>query len=224
MQQIPLHFQTSTDYSRQAYCTDETQPHNPLEIVLNPLLWGNSVLYIYGESDAGKTHLAHIYADVFHVPFCDGGNINDADTSRLVQSGCVLDNVHMSPEETLFYVLNGCAENGTKCVVTSPIAPCDLGGFAPDIISRLQGGMHLFVPPPTDVLLRAVLLKHLRDRSLHLSEDIVAYIIPRLHRTYAYVQYFVSQLDEQSLVQKYPITIPFVRQVLGAMDTPMLDV
>jgi chromosomal replication initiation ATPase DnaA len=67
---------------------------------------------------------------------------------------------------------------------------------------------------PDDALLAAVMVKQFADRQLQVSEDVVAFLMPRIERSFAAVGSLVAALDGLALAQHRKITVPLARQVL----------
>ncbi len=222
MTQLPLDFAVVYDYSIESYFVDPAVVLNPLDILLKPHLWGDNTLLVCGTKAAGKTHLAHIYAQKHSIPVLQGANT----TLNHVQDKtyCVIDNVDTMCEQTLFHALNTCKQNQTKCVLTSTHPIQTIPFKTPDVISRLQQAMLISLKNPSDIVLHHILLKTLNDYNIFLTSEVVSYIIPRLHRSYEAVQSFVKTLNTKSLSEKTTVTIPFVREILDALDSPKFDI
>ena len=75
------------------------------------------------------------------------------------------------------------------------------------------------VAPPDDALLGALLVKLFSDRQLSVGEDVVAYLLPRLERSFEAARRVVARLDRAALAGQRPITVPLARQVM-ASDAP----
>ncbi len=222
MAQIPLDFAFDTDYSLDSYFVDKNMVPNPLHMILNPQLWGDNLLLVCGKTASGKTHLAHIYATYYKIPIWDGATMTMNDLSHMVY--CVIDNVDNMCEETLFHMLNHIKQVYIKCMLTSTCAIQGMPFTTPDVISRLQQAMLLPLKKPSDMVLQNILLKTLRDYGLFLHTDVVSYIIPRLHRSYASVQEFINILNTKSLSEKNNATIPFVKKILDDLNAPQFKI
>ena len=224
MTQMPLPFEVYPDYSMGAYFVDKAITPHPLDILLQCQFWEGQTLVLCGQTASGKTHLAHIFARTFSVPFFEGADMRMGMLANIAQTGCVIDNMPNMDEETLFHLLNTVRENTVKCLMTSGLALHDLPFLTPDVHSRLQHAMLITLKNPTDAVLQNMLLKLLDDRKLSVETDVVSYIIPRLHRSYESVQQLVDTLDSHSLSEKSNITIPLVRKIMDTIQMPELQI
>ena len=68
--------------------------------------------------------------------------------------------------------------------------------------------------PPDDALLAAVLLKLAGDRQLLLGDDVVAWLVSRVERSFAAAGAVVAALDRAGLAAKRRVTIPLAREAL----------
>jgi chromosomal replication initiation ATPase DnaA len=68
-------------------------------------------------------------------------------------------------------------------------------------------------------LLQKTLAAHFAARGLHVAPEVLAYLYPRMNRSFQAVCDVVDQLDQASLSYQKEISIPFVRKVLGCALT-----
>jgi chromosomal replication initiation ATPase DnaA len=71
------------------------------------------------------------------------------------------------------------------------------------------------VEPPDDALIGAVLLKLFADRQLAIGEDVVAFLLRHMERSFAAARRVVDRLDHAGLAEQRPITVPLARAVLA---------
>jgi chromosomal replication initiation ATPase DnaA len=72
---------------------------------------------------------------------------------------------------------------------------------------------------PDDALLQKTLSAHFSARGLHVGPEVLAYLYPRMNRSFQAVCDVVDRLDQASLSYQKEISIPFVRKVLGYAPT-----
>ena len=70
------------------------------------------------------------------------------------------------------------------------------------------------IDPPDDMLLSAMLMKMFHDRQLSIKAEVIAYIIPRIERSYSAVRELVEKADRAALSKKQDVTIPIVSKLL----------
>jgi chromosomal replication initiation ATPase DnaA len=68
---------------------------------------------------------------------------------------------------------------------------------------------------PDDDLLKALIIKHADDHQIVIPEDVLRFILMRMERSFTVAQEVVRQLAILSLRDHRPISIPFVKDVLG---------
>ena len=85
----------------------------------------------------------------------------------------------------------------------------------PDLASRLRAAPSVEIESPDEISLQAILVKLFYDRQLNVEPGVVAYILPRIERSFESVQNLVRKIDESSLSEKRSVTVPLVRGVLG---------
>jgi chromosomal replication initiation ATPase DnaA len=170
--------------------------------------WPYPCLIIIGEHGSGKTHLLSIWKDI----------ARDGDTAIDDLDLIIGDN---EKEIEVFHLFNQAKENNNFLLITlSDPQSLDLIAL-PDLKSRLKASPIVHITAPDDEALQAVLVKSFHDRQLKIEPDVVAYILPRIERSFLAVHQLVSELDRQALSMKRPVTIPLVREILS--DPKLFD-
>lgn len=172
--------------------------------------WPHHALYLQGEYGAGKTHLAHIWQQKSNAVFLS------PDAAEMPTQPIIIDDVESWKDTTrLFHVLNHCMLQSQPLLIIAQSAPDKLPITLPDVLSRLKLMPQIAIEPPDDVLMEAVLYKQLSDRQLKITPDVIAYLMPRLSRSFSAITEVVAQLDNASLSAQRMLTIPFIRQTMG---------
>jgi len=73
------------------------------------------------------------------------------------------------------------------------------------------------IAPPDDSLLAALLVKQFQDRQLRIGEEVIAYLVPRMERSFEAVSRIVAAIDAMALERLRPVTVPLARDVLDQM-------
>ena len=141
--------------------------------------WPGRALGLFGPSQCGKTHLAHVFQAYADASFADV-------TSSLwpmdaVGSGAlIIEGADLVDEHTLLHVMNFQREQGGTLLMTADLAPAQWGTDLADLASRLSALPAVGIAPPDDALLAGVLVKHFNDRQLAVSPNVVRYVAARI--------------------------------------------
>ena len=189
--------------------------------------WPQNKLVLTGPNGSGKSHLAAIWAGLCGATVLQAGDLCNAQPTTLVDNPLCVEDIHKISGDTvaeaaLFHIFNLAQENGTPLLMTGCGSVGQWGITLPDLASRLQGSNTVALPPPDDILLSAVLLKHFADHQLRVEPGLVAYILVRIERSFAAAQKLVTSLDRQALRDKRPISMKMARQILEAMEQEAL--
>jgi chromosomal replication initiation ATPase DnaA len=120
----------------------------------------------------------------------------------------------------LLHVYNLVVERKGHVLLTARAAPAHLDLPLADLRSRLNALPAVAIGPPDDSLIEAVLVKHFADRRLQVAPDVVAYLVPRLERSFDAVRRAAAALDTASLARRRAVTIALVREVLREEPSP----
>ena len=186
--------------------------------------WPGSALVLHGATGCGKTHLAHVWRAASGATLTTGPALAAADPPGLlagVRAVAVDDADRLSgavAEETLLHLINLVAESGCFLLLTGASAPARWPFALPDLTSRLRAMPAVAVGAPDDALLSAVLVKLFADRQLAASAEVVAYVVPRMERSFAAARRLVGALDAASLSRRQAVTVPLARAVLEGIE------
>lgn len=170
--------------------------------------WPAHALLLYGPEGSGKTHLAHIWA-------AKANAISSASAESL-SANAVVENIdRRTDQQQLFHLLNTAKEQGLYLLLTSSVAPKQLPFTLPDLTSRILALPAIAITAPDDAALYGALCKQLADRQLKVDEDVIAYLLPRMERSFAKLSQLIDTLDRASLEEKKSLTIPFLKKTLG---------
>lgn len=182
--------------------------------------WAGGRLLLVGPKGSGKTHLAHIWAEMAQAMWIDPADLPARLPYIAPQACIILDNAHLvtgAAEEALFHLYTRLAPQG-RLLLTAPTAPRDWGLALPDLLSRLQAMPIARLDPPDDDLLAGVLLKLFTDRQITAEARLIPYLLPRMERSIAAAQALVAALDARSLATHRPVTRVLAAEVLDSAD------
>lgn len=186
------------------------------------------VLYLYGASGSGKSHLLFAcmrlaketggkssyqsLADSYVAPEM----LSLIDPGHLV---CI-DNINawsgsVEKERALFTLFEQIKHAGGQLVVSAS-QPADVSGFIiPDLISRLSSGLIYPLAPLTDDQILSALKLRAEQRGLSVTLEVLRYLVSRATRNTAELFQILDQIDRASLAEQRRVTIPFIQQLLS---------
>ncbi len=153
----------------------------------------DAVLYLWGESGSGKSHL---------LTACAGPNVVD-DVEKLNETSQI----------ALFSAINEARQSGGKVLAAGNAPPAQLP-LREDLKSRLAWGLVYQVKLLTDEERSVFLRGEAERRGLHLPDEVIAYLLTRMRRDTRSLTAVLDRLDRASLEQKRPITLPLLRETL----------
>lgn len=181
--------------------------------------WAGRKLALTGPRGAGKTHLAHVWASMSGARIISATSLADADIPTLAQTPLAIEDVpdiagDADAETALFHLHNLTLAEGHSLLLTgtAPVAQWNLD--LPDLTSRVRAAGAAALEAPDDTLLSALLAKLLADRQLTPKPDVIAYLLPRMDRSFAAAGKLVAALDAASLARKRPVTRSLAAEVL----------
>lgn len=152
-------------------------------------------IYFWGESGSGKSHL---------LSACKAIGIRVADDVHLLDNVAQID---------LFNTYNQLKEAGETLITAGLHAPTQMG-LRDDLATRLAWGLVYQLHPLTDQEKAAALQNHARERGMKLPDEVVDYCLRYLRRDLPTLMAVLDALDEWSLTEKKPVTVPMLKKLL----------
>ncbi len=164
-----------------------------------------------GPRGSGKSHLGHIWAS--HAA---ARQITAIRNPGLEKGNLLLEDIdQIRDERALLHLLNFTKENSKSLLLTSSLPAEQLPFTLPDLTSRLRALPVASLGQPDDEALAFAMRKQFADRQVKVDEEVIAYLLPRMERSFAQVRELVEQrLDQVALAEKKNLTIPFVKRLL----------
>lgn len=183
--------------------------------------WPGGKLVLAGPAGAGKTHLAHIWAEAADARLIAARDLPGSDLRALGPRVVVedADSVAGIPaaEEALFHLHNLILPAG-RLLLTAAAPPRDWGLALPDLLSRMQAAALARLDPPDDALLSAVLVKLFADRQVTVPPNLIPYLVQRMERSIAAARSLVARLDARALAEARPVTRALAADLLDSPD------
>jgi len=169
--------------------------------------WQGGRLMVLGPKGAGKTHLAHLWADEVGAVIIAAKDLGGVDLRALGAKVAVEDAHLITPEAevALFHLYNLLSNQG-NLLITARVAPRDWALTLPDLFSRLQTVPIAQLNAPDEALMAAVLIKLFADRQISVPPNLIAYLIPRIDRSIGAARDLVMELDAKALSLGRPVT------------------
>ncbi len=154
-----------------------------------------SFIYIWGTIGSGKTHLLN---------------------AAKAQGAHVADDVHLLNNDAqikLFNTYNQLKESGGRLITSGLHAPTQMD-LRDDLATRLAWGLVYQLHPLTDEEKAQALKTHAKERGMKLPNEVVDYCLRYLRRDLPTLMAVLNALDEWSLTEKKPVTVPMLKKLL----------
>ena len=128
----------------------------------------------------------------------------------------VIDDVErLSPDAqvALFRCFNDQHPRGLRLLLSGDTAPLHLPSRE-DLRTRIGQALIYEVKPLTDVEKASALLYHAAQRGMRVEDHIIDYLLRHGRRDLPSLMAVLDALDQQSLEQKRPVTLPLLREIL----------
>lgn len=187
--------------------------------------WPGPALTLWGPAGSGKTHLVEVWRARTKALSIVAEALTSASVPGLLGAAkaVAVDDADQADEEALLHLYNVLAEQRGHLLLASREPPSRWTIALADLRSRLLAAPAVAIEPPDDALLGAVLVKHFSDRQLRIGEDVIAYLLPRIERSFAAARAIVAALDEAALADQRAVTVRLARDVLNRHQTPDRD-
>ena len=137
--------------------------------------------------------------------------------------GETIDPADAMDETALFHRWNSAQEQGTALLLILDGGDEGDGPWEialPDLRSRLGAALPLEIGAPDDAMMRDLIVSHAERRGLVLPEDALAYVVPRITRSFAAAERFVAVLDRLALERQARPTRNLCRDALESLHGP----
>lgn len=190
-----------------------------------PAITGPRLLYLWGESSSGKTHLLEAAcryvqkrgATARYVPLSMPGIVPAAlDAAEQAFLICLDDVLCVAGdrgwESTLFSCYELADASGARLLVAASAAPAHAGFGMPDLATRFGGGSVYQLRALAEDAKVAALQLRARNRGFDLSTEVGRYVLQRYPRDMVSLFSLLDRIDAAALARQRRITIPFLRE------------
>lgn len=171
-------------------------------------------IYLWGGAGSGKSHLLKAASLATQAPLIStGADIKEAlGDLPLV----IVDDVHLLDADAqigLFDLFNRLRAAGGSLLTSGNAAPQYLN-LRIDLTTRLGWGLVYQLHVLSDADKAQALKHHALQRGMKLPDEVVDYCLRHLRRDLPSLMTVLDALDEWSLTEKRPITLPLLRSLL----------
>ncbi|MEO0916733.1 MAG: chromosomal replication initiator DnaA [Pseudomonadota bacterium] len=186
-----------------------------------PAGWPNRKLVLFGPEGAGKTHLAHVWAERTNALFLTPGKVV-AERVPLIQQPVVLDDampMQRPEQEAVFHLHNHLAAASLPFLLVAQEPPARWNLKLADLQSRMAATDTAKIEAPDDALLSAVIVKQFADRQLIVPPNLVAWLVARMDRSFAAARHMVEALDHAALAEGRAVSRSLAQNVLKELPS-----
>ncbi|WP_412480941.1 DnaA regulatory inactivator Hda [Azonexus sp. IMCC34839] len=166
---------------------------------------------LHGEAGCGKSHLLQasgfVYVDA---------TLNPALSGVTATEPLAVDNVDALDADgqvALFALFNQIKADGGRLLTAAPQPPAHLA-LREDLRTRLGSGLIYRLQALSDEEKAAAVAGLAKERALKLSPEVIAYLLRHVSRDMRTLAMLVVALDQYTLEQKRPVTLPLLREML----------
>jgi DnaA family protein len=201
MQQLPLEISPPPEPAFDNFLAGANAEALARVIALAQGTLPEAIVYLWGEQGSGRSHLLRAAA-------------------RANPSLVIADDVQgldAQAQQALFVAINA-AREGRAAVLAAGSAPPAQLALREDLRTRLAWGLVYQLKPLNDAEKALHMRAEAARRGLELSEEVVGYLLTRLPRDLSSLNSVLDLLDRDSLARQRPLTLPFVREALNAVQ------
>lgn len=181
-----------------------------------PATWPDGKLVLVGPEGAGKTHLAHIWAEQEGARLVQPPDLERLDIGSIDESVAIddADRIESAAEGALLHLHNQVAASGHCLLLTARRAPRYWKVGLPDLRSRMEATDVARIDAPDEALLAAVLMKLFADRQNAVTPSAISWLARHMDRSFAEAQRIVAAIDARALAERRKVTRDLAADVL----------
>lgn len=168
------------------------------------------VIYIWGETGVGKSHLLRAWAAATGAP-PPRHPLPETPPPFLAVDD--VDDLAPDAQIRLFSLINAAREGEGVILAAGRLPPSRLA-LRPDLATRLAQGLVFRLLPLSDADKAAALSVRAEALGLRLPEEVIHYLLTHSRRDLPHLLAMVDALDAYSLSRKRPVSVPLLKEFL----------
>lgn len=172
--------------------------------------------YLWGEPGSGRSHLLGAVAGRMDTVVLHGTNVS-GDFTPPDHTVVVIDDVDaLSPDAqiALFRCFNDMRVRGLRLLLSGKTSPLQLD-CREDLRTRIGQSLIYEVKSLTDADKASALHWHAAQRGMRVDDSVIEYLLRHGRRDLPSLMAVLDALDQQSLEQKRPVTLPLLRDIMN---------
>jgi DnaA family protein len=222
-QQIPLAIRLDEEASWDNWVSRPVT--QSLEAALQQRADQSAGIYLWGKAGSGRSHLLQAVClqaqhESRYLPlsllttYPPQAVFEQAELSEVI----VIDDLESISEsrpwqEALFHLFNRALHSGATLVIAGDAPPQQLGGWLPDLQSRLGSLLVFHLPEYDDVALRELFVRRVQCRGIVVSDEVVNYVMTRTERSPRALMALIDIIDQETLIRGRSLSIPLLRDI-----------
>ena len=192
--------------------------HVGLNYNLQERLRSNQNVWLHGSPSVGKTHLANaLLNEVPHTLLIDDPSYELAGSDRFEL--IIFDDIEQwlgkkDSELQLLTLYEQLQASEGRMVATARTSVNEQVIGIRDLKSRMRAFHQICVKPLPEEQKTDLLIALAKERGIALSQEVVDYMLKRIGRTQHDLLQALEVLDDTSIVEQRPVTIPFAKKAL----------
>ncbi|MCF6288796.1 MAG: DnaA/Hda family protein [Proteobacteria bacterium] len=186
-----------------------------------------NIFYLWGASGTGKTHILQALINDLRVngksigiiPYADITQRENVSLISMFDIVCIdnAENIVANNllEEALFLWINEVKQAGKKIIIAAQVSNKSQAWQLPDLISRLQSGQTHELKPLTRKQSLQVFKQLAKAQGIEIDNSIENYLQNNCSMNMKFLANLLIQIDDATLVQKKPVTIPLLKKIIA---------
>ena len=171
---------------------------------------------LWGEAGSGCSHLLQASGFSYIDAALDPGLERSCEAEQLAVDHVEL--LNAQGQIALFNHFNRLKMQGGMLLTAAPQPPAHLP-LREDLRTRLGSGLIYRLQPLTDAEKADAIATQAKERALKLSPEAISYLLRHAPRDMRTLSMLVVALDQYTLEQKRPVTLPLLRELLNLENT-----